>query len=235
MNRIGTIYRSIADGCLAAWYPDMPSAERNALLKRGDLKEIEDYIGAKNSIDAAIEAIRKNLEKYQITLPANFADIVYFSDTPHDDVKELVAKIGKNHAIDDYVMANMAVRMLAGIHMRWIDDNKKKFFDPRRYSKRFLFLPIKMIGWEEVLKDYIFLSPILQLLCIRPETYIIKKAYKWSCQSFFDDMSGTDRRKNIAIQEIRDNLLYMDEDITDEEVEDIVKQVIARCPVPATE
>lgn len=229
MKKIGEIYKNIANTCLIAWYPDMSRAERDALLERGDFEEIEGYIGAKNSIDTAIDAVRGDLERYQIFLPTDFSDIVYFSDTPNSDVEKLTIRIGKNRAIDECVMANIAVHALARIHMRWIEDNKKKFFDPKRRDKRFMFLPIEMIGWEEVLKDYVFLRPVLQLLCIKPETHLMRQTYEVH-QSLFEGKLSTDGRENPAIWNLRESLLCADSSITNEEINEVIEQVISRCP-----
>ena len=226
MRKIGTIYEQIANTCLTEWYPDMSESDRKALLERGDFEEVEGYIGAKNSIDAAIESIGESLERYQVFLPADFSDVVYFSDTPNADVEKLTIKINKN--ICEYTMASIAFEALHKIHLRWIDDNKDKFFDPKRREKRFMFLPIEMISWEEALKDYVFLRPILQLLCIRPETYAIQKFYE-KRQGLYTNMLGKGYT-NVATMTIRQSLLHIDRGISDAEIEEVTRQAITRCP-----
>lgn len=229
MNKVGAIYKNIANECLIAWYPDMSGTDRDNLLERGNLQEIESYVGAKNSIDTAIEAIRESLERHQVYLPDNFSDIVYYSDTPNGDVERLTIEIGKNRAINEDAKALIAIYALGKIHARWIGDNTKKFFDEKRRGKRYMFLPIEFIGWDEVLKDYVFLSSILQLLCIRPETYAIQKTYVTNQEPYMGKLSVTEC-KNMAFLEIRESLLRIEQDITDEEVKEVVEQVVSRCP-----
>ena len=228
MNKVGTIYKNIANECLMNWYQDMPDAERCNLLERGNLEEIESYVGARNSINTAIEAISESLERYQIYLPNNFSDVVYYSDTPNGDVENLTLEIGKNRTIDEKAKASMAIDALAKIHERWIKDNTKKFFDEKRRDKRYMFLPIEFIGWDVVLKDYVFLRPILQLLFIRPETYAIQVAYEANQKPYMNKLGG--EGENVAIWEIKESLLRTDQDIRNDEIEEVIRQVISRCP-----
>ena len=233
MSKVGTIYKNIANEYLIAWCQDMSDTERNNLLERGDLQAIESYVGAKNSIDAAIEAVRESLERYHVYLPDNFSDIVYYSNTPNGDVERVTLEIGKNRAIDESAKASIAIHVLTKIHRRWIDDNTKKFFDEKRRGERYMFLPIEFIGWNEALKDYVFLSPILQLLCIRPETHVIQKAYTANQAPYSGKLNIADCG-NAAVSEIKESLLRIDQSITDEEVKEVIKQAISRCPVFGT-
>ena len=229
MNKVGAIYKNIANECLIAWYPDMSDTERDNLLERGNLQEIESYVGAKNSIDTAVEAVREDLERYQVYLPDDFSYIVYYSDMPNGEAERITLEIGKNRAIDENTKVSIAIHALDKIHRRWIDDNTKKFFDEKRRGKRYMFLPIEFIGWDEVLKDYVFLSPILQLLGIRAETCAIQEAYAINQEPYMGKL-GVTKCKNVAFLEIRESLLRIEQDITDEEVKEVVEQVVSRCP-----
>lgn len=229
VDKAGEIYKSIANECLSAWYPDMADDVRQGIIEHGDLEEIESLIGAQSSIDAAINALQEALGVYQIRLPSYFSDIIYHSGTPNSDVEQLTIEIGRNRAIGERAMTSIALRVLSRIHTRWIKDNVKKYFDENRRDKRYMFLPIEFIGWDEVLKDYIFLRPLLQLLCIRPETYVIQQAYA-DRQAFYVGKLSTDGRKNIATFEIRENLLLIDQNVSSDEVNEVIEQVMSRCP-----
>lgn len=177
MNKIGTIYRTIATECLTAWYSDMSETDRNALLERGDFEEIESYIGAKNSIVSAATAISDFLDRLGYQYHA-LPQIVLYSRNPAESVEKTKGIMQFPLSLDEPMKAELALEALESVHNKWIEDNGKKFFDPKRVGKRYMFTSLYLIGWEEAMKDYIFVRPILELLNLEPDSDMMKLAYR---------------------------------------------------------
>lgn len=176
MQKIGKVYENIASECLRNWYPDMSASERRALLQRGDFEEIEALIGAKESIEEAAHAIRRALEKADLFLPLDFVDVVLWSDEPNTALNDARYKI-LTRGLSDEAKAEIAMSAIEAVHDSWVICNSEKFFDEERKDKRYMFLRTEMIGVDEAMKDYIFVEPIMIMLCIPPERQFLSRAY----------------------------------------------------------
>lgn len=222
MNKIGTIYKTIANECLTDWYSDMLESERKALLERGDFEEIEGYIGAKNSIESAATAISDflGLLGYQYhALP----QITFYSKNPAEDLEKTKGIMQFPLYLEETQKAELALKALESVHNKWIEDNGKKFFDPKRVGKRYMFTSLYLIGFEESMKDYIFVRPILQLLGLEPDLDTMRLAYQSAQQETALLVKDPIAMLNNELPELMENL-------SKEEKIDIVHQVIDRSP-----
>lgn len=197
--KVGKIYLEVARRALDAWYGDMPEAEKTALLSKGDFDELELLIGARASIETGCFAIREELEKSEVGLPADFADTVLWSETPKGDLGEKIADIAAKGFFESS-KANIAYAAIDMIHQMWVVDqtNASKFFDERRKDKRFMFLRTELIGWDEAEKDLIFVEDALRLLGLMPRTLLIRRAHREKVMDLFQLYGWKDLRNDKA-------------------------------------
>lgn len=162
----GGMYKEIASVCLTEWYPKMSETERNDLLKKGDYEELEGYIYAEGSIKAAIRGLNLMVSKYfQWYLPAGFEDFVlYGTPLSREEGLQLVDRKESIAYSAPEVHSDIVIGALISIHDYWVSTNTKKFFDPSRQDRQYMFAHALMIGWKEVEKDLIFLKPIAEHL-----------------------------------------------------------------------
>ena len=57
---------------------------------------------------------------------------------------------------------NEIIKALVQIHNNWCASNRHKFIDPKRVGKRYQFLQLQYIGFEEAILDYIFIKPLIR-------------------------------------------------------------------------
>lgn len=222
MNNIGTIYAQIANTCLSEWYPDMSESDRKALLERGDFEEVEGYIGAKNSIESAATAISDFLDRLGYQYHA-LSQIVLYSKNPAESVEKTKGIMHFPLSLDEPMKAELALEALESVHNKWIEDNGKKFFDPKRVGKRYMFTSLYLIGWEEAMKDYIFIRPTLQLLGLEPDLDTMKLAYQSAQQETTLVVKDPVAMLDNEYPELMKNLSR------DEKI-DIVRQITDRSP-----
>ncbi|MBQ3347925.1 hypothetical protein IJG90_00155 [Candidatus Saccharibacteria bacterium] len=108
-------------------------------------------------------------------------DIIFTSREPNRELEEITKKTG---ALPEDQKIQIALAALSNIHDVWVNTNTKKFFDPTREGKRYMFLPLEFIGVEEAMKDYIFVEDILTLLCLKPERYHLEQAIRKARNQF---------------------------------------------------
>ena len=176
MSEIGTVYKSIATESLKRWHPEINEEERDELLQ-GSFEKIEQRIRIEGFIEVAAISIGHSLKKFRLVLPDNFLDIVLHSQDPKCDLGKIIKQI-KKIGIHDDKKARVAISAISEVHRRWVNNNKKNFFDPARSEKRFMFLPLKFIGFDEAAKDYVFVKPILDLIGFGVEQQSVRKAYE---------------------------------------------------------
>ena len=222
MNKVGTIYEQIANTCLTEWYPDMSETDRNTLLERGDFEEIESYIGAKNSIVSAATAISDFLDRLGYQYHA-LPQIVLYSRNPAESVEKTKGIMQFPLSLEETMKAELALEALESVHNKWIEDNGKKFFDPKRVGKRYMFTSLYLIGWEEAMKDYIFIRPTLQLLGLEPDLDTMKLAYQSAQQETTLVVKDPVAMLDNEYPELMKNLSR------DEKI-DIVRQITDRSP-----
>lgn len=191
----GNIYLEIARSCLDNWYTDMPEREKEALLSRADFDELESYIGAKGSIEAAIKGFNNGcraamLPDYFFLSPDSFMQEVIIGDQNSQDWQKHFDKIKYSATFKDpYYLAEASVLALDTIHNEWVKANTEKYFDQKRKNKRFMFMPLPLIGWTEARKDLLFLMPILNVVGFKLSEDDIRDTYDYMCRKFsFDEL-----------------------------------------------
>ena len=90
------------------------------------------------------------------------------------EAQKAIARLG----LSDIDKGDIAYRAIEAVHTDWVRRNESKFFDPTRLDRQYMFLPVELIGYQDAVKDYIFIEDILAVLTLRPESRFIEQAYK---------------------------------------------------------
>lgn len=175
MEKAGRIYLTIAEKALEEWYPDMPMSEKTLLLSRGNFRELEGLLGMKSSIENACFYIKENLNEFPVLF--NLADVALYSASPKRDLAEVIDRIRLSQFFETG-KAELALKAVVGVHDNWVLENGDKFFDRSRASKRFMFLRTELLGLDEVMKDMIFIEPILEILELAPDKEHLRSVYR---------------------------------------------------------
>lgn len=174
--KVGKIYAEIARGYFAEQYTGSILEEnREALLLNGSFGDVDKELRLKSSIEDTIQALHDALyEHTQSCLPANFSEIVLFSQA--NNIEYISALISK---LEEDEKGQIVVKMLEAVHNRWIISNPKKFFQKKCLDEQFRFMPIQLIGYEEAKKDFVIVRPILKAIGLWPrsERYI-RRAFR---------------------------------------------------------
>ena len=172
-----SIYRTIAKDALKSWN-GLSEEEAGKISKESSYDELESKIGAHSSIDAAGRGIcealvtRGLLEKYgkeYDALEDGFFEITDFDgeynikhpnwaqESFNEALKIMSEKFEQVTDKEDFVLD-----VLDTIHDNWMDNNMDKLNDPKRTSKRYQFMPLSLIGFNEAKSDLLFVRPILE-------------------------------------------------------------------------
>lgn len=98
------------------------------------------------------------------------SDIAGISDG--SQLKEAAAGIDAEKTID----------ILKAIHNNWVVDNGKKY---SREGKSFMFMPLELLPYDEVEKDLLFVSPILESAGINVEAMNLEETFNEKQETYF--------------------------------------------------
>ncbi len=192
----GELYKRIAAQYLMVWYPKMSSKERNDMLDFGNMEQLESMIASSDLIWAGIRALMRTLRQciIGIEVPDDLGDIVFWSDTPNEDLAELTSTIDKA-SLSDEVKAHIAIAMVEEIHERWKIDCHYQFYKKDHEEGWYLFLPLELIGPEDAIRYYIFIDDILATIGLKVERGVFEQSYR-ERQRWYRDfyMLGDDER-----------------------------------------
>ena len=149
-------YKEIAFFALVKWN-GKSEEEALEMINTLPVDELEKSVGAKDSVNHAIDSIAAKLNLSEEDKKA-FSDAVY--NGPED--APIFSKVGqllngqKNK--EGFVLG-----VLSDIHDGWVVDNSsEKTFNKKKDRKQLRqYLPLPLIGFNEVKSDLIFLKPIL--------------------------------------------------------------------------
>lgn len=181
-------YYKIAKASLLSWNKDMTEEQVQQAIKSSSIAQLEDKIGAKNSIKYALQAIVDSLldEKLIGVSEARY----YFSDLA-DSVfsgKESYRIDNIREYLDRMEFKNdFVVWTLSNVHDGWVKDNPHKFFQEGRDSQ-FQHLPIALIGWKEAKSDLVFVKPIFEKLGLTIDEKQLESEYNERTAEFLGRM-----------------------------------------------
>ncbi|MBR3257326.1 hypothetical protein IKG02_03535 [Candidatus Saccharibacteria bacterium] len=230
-KKAGKIYRQIAEKCISAWVPQMSDSKRKILLEEGNFDKLEEIAHARDSVESAIHAVRRELAKRGIYLPIMLVDIIFWSEKPEEELKETIEEIAECN-FSEVEKGDLGFRAIAAVHDRWVLWNWNKFFLKSRVSKQYMFLRTELISFDEALKDYMFAEDVLEILGLGTDESYIRHAFETARRRYKEHYKIRNSRdlaehiKNTAYpvlsREIMDAMKY------DDVAERIAKQVVLK-------
>jgi hypothetical protein len=169
-------YYKVAREALIKWN-QMNPADADLMIEQSDFDEIEQQVGAKNSMMYAIDSLadqlglnngaKADLQNYvfQENYNGNINPIIsgilngYTSDIEWFNS----ARTSENLNNNGYDINVLVMNMLESVHNGWIKDNTGVFFTKKQdKGQQYQYLPIELIGWDEVKSDLLFVKPIME-------------------------------------------------------------------------
>ena len=184
-TRLETPYYQTALQVLTRWF-NFSLQDATELVKTLPFDALEEQIGAKDSIEHAIDYLNKyNSDFYNPDLPGQVLEI---NGLPSFKAKlsEFVYE-GKGNvpfmpllALND--PTSLIMDTLFAVHDGWVKDHPEMF---SAREKKHQHLPSELIGWKEVTSDLIFVKPIFEALGINVDEKELEKTYNQRVTEFF--------------------------------------------------
>lgn len=181
-----SVYKALANGCLALQFPEMSARERTALIDRSSVTEMEHLIGVKDYLAAAITALREGLREVNFSLNEDLLSKIMYSNP--SSFTKLQNEISNRH-FSQQEKSEAAYLMMEGIHNQWVSSNIRKFFELDKQDSQFLFMPIELIGFQKAMHHYVYVRDVLVTINLEPDRQDIKHLYK-ELQTIWQDSEG---------------------------------------------
>lgn len=180
-------YYQIAKKALMNWN-GLTEEQADKLIEESSFEEIESQVGAQKSINHALEAI-------------SYWCYENYIDFDEDDFKKAVFEgenievfqILKNYISEEEMTwgkigMDLMYDTLACVHNGWAQDNASLFFTQKKdKGQQYQYLPLELIGWNEVKSDLLFVEPILEKIGINIEEKELKDYYERHVNKFLRD------------------------------------------------
>lgn len=202
-NKVGEVYGEIAKNALVKWN-GLSEEEAAEKVASSTFDELEGMVGASSSIKAACEAI--SITFYLEASGTELFDAVMHGDTnglfkkATEDVEDLSFSEHFEDSGDESLenKEKYILDVLSDIHDDWCAKNEAKFFDMNRANKRYQFLKLEAIGFNEATSDLLFVEPILKKIGMdvnidnleeqyRSYPYPIDSDYRGILDNFYDN------------------------------------------------
>lgn len=178
MDKRNVPYYQVAREALIKWN-GLTEEQADKIIEESSFEEIEAQVGAQNSMQYAIDAMAQfmslnNGTKAGISgtvfgrVDAANAMVVtsgilrgYNSDIEWFDS----ARTENNPNRNGYDVNKLVMNMIEAVHNGWIKDNASAFFTKKKdREQQYQYLPIELIGWDEVKSDLLFIKPIIEAI-----------------------------------------------------------------------
>ncbi len=178
-------YYKVAKEALMNWN-GMSEQEANDFIKNSSFEEIEAQVGAKKSIQYAIDGIAKTvgLSEYE----KNALEGMVF-----EGKESIFAEKDIRNKVVEHIPVDVLMDTMASVHDGWVKDNESKFF---KRDRKYQHMPFEMIGWKEAKSDLLFVKPIFDAMKVgisRPLEY----DYNRRSRKFFLDRKITTQQDLI--------------------------------------
>ena len=179
-QKVGEVYGEIAKNALVK-RNGMSEEEATEKVANSTFDELEGMIGASGSIKTACESIADRL--HLSATESELLDAVLHGDNDEifEEAEEDVDFI--NGAFVDSGEESLENKeryildILSDIHDNWCAENEAKFFDGYRAEKRYQFLKLETIGFDEATSDLLFVEPILKKIGIDIDIENLEEQY----------------------------------------------------------
>lgn len=181
-------YYKVAREALIKWN-QMNPVDADLTIEQSNFDEIEQQVGAKNSMMSAIDSLAEQLG-LNAGAKSDLQNFV-FSENYNGNIIPIISGILNGYTADrewfnsartsenlnekGYDINELVMNMLESVHNGWIKDNTGVFFTKKQdRGQQYQYLPIELIGWDEVKSDLLFVKPIIESFGIQIDENSLK-------------------------------------------------------------
>ena len=178
---MATAYQNVAKAALMSWPPYYSEDEATKKIKTESVQQLEGQVYAMDSIKHAVVGIAK-----QIGL----------SEEETTDFFDAVINGPENAEIFGMVREKMQgfseeqkLGVLSTIHDGWVVDNSSEKTFNKKVDRQQLrqYVPLELIGWNEVRSDLLFLNPVLESVGVQVDEEALSQAYHTRVASYMEE------------------------------------------------
>ena len=149
-------YKEIAFHALTKWNK-FDEKEATKMINLLNVDELDTYIHAKKHVNSVFDSIAKNLHLTDND-KKSLMEAVYFGPIDHPIFKKIENMLAITPEKELLILS-----ILADIHDEWVKSNANdKAFNEKAANKLLRqYVPLPLLGYNEVKKDLVFLKPIL--------------------------------------------------------------------------
>lgn len=184
MQNIGKIYKNIAYSQLKKAFPQLTEEAGEKFIGYNGIEQLEQLLRLKPIISSGITAIRSSLKSVHIELPQHLLYIVCYNSDPSEALASIRKTIAKKGFTADEI-GEITLKAISAIHDERTRNSDENFFNTD-YCSQYKFLPIELIGFQNILEDYQFIQQVLMVLGLisRNNNYYIHQAYVLAKEKF---------------------------------------------------
>lgn len=165
----------------------------NEIVSLKDGEEVLKSVYATNSVNAAISSI-SDLVKLDLKEKEELKRAVYDGPENATILKETKAKINN---LFQYNIEEFILKISEDVHNDWVKNNSDEltFNKKNNKSQARQYLPLELIGYNEVESDLLFIEPILFSLGIKINKEKLKEAYYSKLESYLKENKITNEEE----------------------------------------
>lgn len=172
----GKIHQQSANKLIRQYYPEMEEAKRSEILN-SDFDHIEGFVLVEEFLKMAANTLSILLADCGVVLPKNFIDIILFDSEPEITLASAIEKcqaIGFNQGES----GTAALAVITNVHDLWVWNFMDHFFISDRLYKNYWFMPLELVGIDELKRYYeCYVEPLLQLFLPNISFDFVERAY----------------------------------------------------------
>ena len=179
-----TPYQKAAKASLRKYYPDDYKTDEAAddAVRTLPFEELDGMVGVKSSMTSAVSGISEKLglskEEHDAFLEASLHGP---AESPiFEYVKSQITLFSNDDVLDT----------LSIIHDGWVyRSSDEKTLQKKDKDKLRQYTPLDLLGWDEVLNDHTYLSPVLGAIGVSVDEESLSKAYHARVSQYMEDMN----------------------------------------------
>ena len=191
----GLIYEKVAKKCVYEKDNQLDDIEVTSMIYRSNYEKvgIRESIDIKKPLENAIDSLANVLSQKDIKLAPDLVSIVFYSQIPNTVLLDS-SDIVHSRRFSEMQRAEIALKTLADIHDGWAKVNARKFPEWSYRDRQFIFMPAELIGFDELMKNYLFIEDTLAVLGLKTGVYNLQKCHMkmWQDYKKHYDIKGVD-------------------------------------------
>lgn len=180
---MATPYQNVAKAALMSWPPYLSEEEATRKIQTESVQELEGQVYAMGSMKYAVVGIAKQIGLGEDETTKFFEAVI---NGPED------AEIfGLVRAKMQGFSEEQKLGVLSTIHDGWVVDNSSEKTFNKKVDRQQLrqYVPLELIGWNEVRSDLLFLTPILAAVGVQINEETLAQAYHAKVANYLEKMN----------------------------------------------